>query len=136
MAFITPSVISAEQLVRDGNFPDCGAVVVFEGRVRNEHEGRRVKGIFYEAYPPMAEKVMEGLCQEIQRQWPTCQVRALHRIGTLTVGEVAVAVVVWAPHRKEAFAACERLIDRIKREVPIWKQEIYGDGTKKWLEGC
>ena len=81
----------------------------------------------------MAAKVLQELIAEIQREWVDCAVTVSHRIGTLQIGDVAVAIAVWAPHRREAFKACEAMIDRIKQRVPIWKHESYQDGTKQWV---
>jgi molybdopterin synthase catalytic subunit len=135
MDLITREPISAFQLIEERH-PSCGGVVTFEGRVRNHHQGRSVEHLFYEAYVPMAEKVLQTLIEEIQREWPETLLRVRHRIGQLEIGEVAVAIVVWAPHRKEAFLACEAMIDRIKERVPIWKRETYGNGERAWVIGC
>ena len=135
MEIITTQPINAEELIQKFNFPHCGAIVSFEGRVRNHHQGRDVERLLYEAYIPMAEKMMSRLMQEIKTTWPDCVVHAKHRIGTLAIGDIAVVVVVWAPHRKEAFDACETMIDKIKEHVPIWKKETYKDGQIAWV-GC
>jgi molybdopterin synthase catalytic subunit len=135
VTLITYEPISAGKIMEEENFPHCGAVVSFEGRVRNHHQGRQVERLFYEAYIPMAEKVLKALMEESKQEWPDCLLKARHRIGSLEVGEVAVIVVVWSPHRKEAFRACETMIDRIKHCLPIWKKETYKDGSVAWV-GC
>lgn len=131
--FITKKVISSEQLKEAVAHPECGGICTFEGVVRNHHEGRRVIRLFYEAYELMAEKVLTQLKSEIENEWPGCHASVMHRHGELNIGDVAVAIVVWAPHRREAFAACEAMINRIKECVPIWKQEFYADGSVKWV---
>lgn len=87
----------------------------------------------YQAYEVMAEKELSSLIAYIQNKWPMCNVDLIHRIGNLEIGDVAVAIAVWAPHRKEAFQACEATIDRLKKTVPIWKKEFYTDGNNDWV---
>lgn len=125
MAFLTKNIISCHELKTTTTHPECGAICSFEGIVRNHHHGKRVLKLVYEAYEPMAEKILAALKAQIETEWPDCCVAVKHRIGELNIGDVAVAIVVWAPHRKEAFAACQAMIDRIKTRVPIWKKEFY-----------
>ena len=134
MKFITKEPICVGNLKDQMTFPDCGAICTFEGTVRNHHRGRSVRKLGYQAYGPMAEKEMEKLKTEIQKEWPKSRVNIIHRIGELQIGDVAVAIVVWAPHRKEAFRACEAAIDRLKKRVPIWKKEFYDDGKAEWTQ--
>jgi molybdopterin synthase catalytic subunit len=101
-------------------------VVVFLGTVRSENEGRAVSHLEYEAYAPMAEKEMRRIGEEIRERWPVAAVAMRHRIGRLEVGETAVIIAVSAPHRAEAFAACQYAIDRLKEVVPIWKKRPGG----------
>lgn len=119
---VTTEPISASELMTGENHPSCGGVVTFEGRVRNHHEGQAVEVLFYEAYVPMAEKVLRSLIEEIKGEWSEVVIQVRHRIGRIEIGEVAVAIAAWAPHRKEAFRACEAMIDRVKERVPIWKR--------------
>ena len=111
-----------------------GAVCVFLGVVRNENGGRRVRHLEYEAYEEMALPLMEQIAAETQRKWAVTDVRIVHRLGRLEIGEASVAVVVTAPHRGAAFEACRHAIDTLKATVPIWKKEFYADGAV-WLEG-
>lgn len=133
MEFITKEKISTSELSLSESYPECGGVCSFEGVVRNHHEGKEVLRLNYEAYEPMAEKVLKQLKLEIESEWSACHVAVRHRYGELEIGDVAVAIVVWAPHRAEAFAACQAMINRIKKRVPIWKQEFYGDGSFEWV---
>lgn len=135
MDLITRNVISTNELKIAAVPPDCGAVCAFEGVVRNHHKGKCVQKLIYEAYEPMAERVLAQLKREIETEWPDCHVAVRHRIGELKIRDVAVAIVVRAPHRREAFLACQAMIDRIKQRVPIWKREFYKDGTEAWV-GC
>lgn len=130
---VTRDKVSAENLRRTQAFPACGAVCSFEGVVRNHHEGRSVAKLEYEAYAPLAEKILANIVHDAEQRWPGCQVSAMHRIGRLEIGDVTVAITVWAPHRKEAFIACEWVIDRIKQILPVWKKEFYVDGSTAWI---
>ena len=114
--------------------PADGAVCLFVGVVRNENSGRRVRHLEYEAYEDMALPLMEQIAAEAGRRWLASEVRIVHRLGRLEIGEPSVAVAVASPHRPEAFAACRFAIDTLKATVPIWKKEVYEDGAI-WLEG-
>jgi molybdopterin synthase catalytic subunit len=105
-----------------------GAVVTFEGDVRAETKGRKVVRLEYEAYVPMAQRTLCELAEEIGREHGAA-VAVVHRIGSLLPGEAAVVIACAAPHRTPAFRACEAVIERLKREVPIWKREVFEDGT-------
>jgi molybdopterin synthase catalytic subunit len=111
-----------------------GAIVTFSGIVRGTNQGKKVLFLEYEAYPEMATKMMERIGKEILETWGLSSVRMQHRVGRLNVGETSVVVVVAAPHRDDAFAACHYAIDRLKRIVPIWKKEVFDDG-EVWVAG-
>lgn len=108
--------------------PGAGAVDVFLGVVRDTNEGRAVTRLEYEAYGAMAVKEMERIAAELSRHFPGVRFAAQHRVGSLSVGELAVVCAASAPHRAEAFAACRALIDAIKARVPVWKREWGPDG--------
>jgi molybdopterin synthase catalytic subunit len=110
-----------------------GAVCLFVGVVRNENRGRAVLRLEYEAYEEMALPLMEEIAAETGRRFPVTGVRLVHRLGRLEIGEASVAVAVCSPHRGESFAACRFAIDTLKAQVPIWKKEIYADGSE-WLD--
>ena len=110
-----------------------GAVVTFEGRVRETNEGRRVARLHYDAYPGMADRVFADILRRTRQAHPVTAVRVLHRTGTLEVGETAVAIAVTAGHRDEAFAAARFVIEVVKAELPMWKREEYEDGSSRWL---
>jgi len=105
-----------------------GGLVTFTGAVRDINKGKKVTRLEYEAYAPMAQKKLAQIGEEAREKWPGTEVAVLHRLGTLTPGELAVVIAVSAPHRKEAFRACEYVIDRLKEDVPIWKKEFAEDG--------
>ncbi len=114
--------------------PGDGALALFVGVVRNENAGRSVLHLEYEAYEEMALQELEAIGVETRRRWPVSEVRIVHRLGRMEIGEVSVAVAVASPHRGEAFEACRFAIDTLKKSVPIWKKEFYADGAV-WLEG-
>jgi molybdopterin converting factor subunit 1 len=111
-----------------------GAVVNFEGVVRNNTQGRPTRYLDYECYEPMAIKVMAELGSDIGRSYAIGRVAMVHRLGRMNIGETSVAIVVTAPHRKPAFDAALEGINRLKRTVPIWKKEHFEDG-EIWVEG-
>lgn len=112
----------------------AGAVSVFYGVVRNTNLGRRVLYLEYDAYPPMAEKMMRQIAEEVRERWPVTGVAMQHRTGRLEIGEPSVIIAVASPHRGDAIEACHYAIDRLKSIVPIWKKEVF-EGGEEWLEG-
>jgi molybdopterin synthase catalytic subunit len=118
-----------DRAVRD---PKAGAIVTFVGTTRNENVGRRVRRLEYEAFASMATKEMRSLAGQAKRRWGLRKVAMVHRTGVVPVGEASVAIAVSAGHRREAFAACHWLIDRLKEIVPIWKKEHYRGG-EVWI---
>jgi molybdopterin synthase catalytic subunit len=132
LPFLTDDPIDAAALVRSVMRPSDGAYVLFEGVVRNHHEGKAVESIFYDAYRPMAEKEIERIVDEVQRTNAGIAIAVRHRLGHLVIGDASIAIVAASPHRAEAFAACRMIIDRIKETVPIWKKERGPDG-EEWV---
>ena len=131
---ITSEDIELGDVIRAVEAGDAGAIVHFLGVVRNNTEGREVSYLEYEAYPPMAEKKMAEIAQEIHEKWGLDRVAMIHRVGRLEIGEVSVAVAVASPHRKEAFEACHYAMNRLKQIVPIWKREVWADGDEEWVK--
>ena len=103
---------------------DMGAVVVFHGVVRGTEDGESIRAIDYEANEEMARYQLELIFADIEKQWPVESIRLIHRVGEVTVNEASLWVEVIAPHRAEAFAACQFLIDEMKEKVPIWKHAL------------
>ncbi len=112
-----------------------GAVVTFDGVVRDNSKGRRTLYLDYEAYEPMAVEVMASIGRELAALHEISRIAIVHRTGRLEIGESSIVVVVASPHRKPAFEACAEAMDRIKRLVPVWKKE-YFDGGEVWVEGA
>ena len=117
-----------DEVVRAVQAPSVGAVAVFSGTVRDHNDGKPVSLLEYEAYVAMAKKEMQRIAEELERESPGVRLAALHRVGALAVGDVAVVCAASAAHRGQAFDACRRFIDRIKERVPIWKREHGPDG--------
>jgi MoaE-MoaD fusion protein len=111
-----------------------GAIVVFEGIVRNNARGRNVLYLEYHAYEAMAAKQIEELRQQALGRFAIRDINIVHRLGRLEIGECSVAIIVASAHRPAAFEACRFAIDTLKKSVPIWKKEFYSDG-KVWIEG-
>ena len=117
-----------EEVVEAVSGEAYGGLVTFSGSVRNQTRGRRVLRLEYEAYPPMAEKKLAEIGAEVAGKFNGTRLAIVHRVGTLTPGELAVVIAAAAPHRKEAFLGCEHAIERLKQDVPIWKKEFFEDG--------
>ncbi|MCL6443023.1 MAG: molybdenum cofactor biosynthesis protein MoaE [Alicyclobacillus sp.] len=129
---LTPHPLDPAQARRLLTDPRHGGVVVFCGTVREWTRDRRTLWLEYEAYAEMALAKMQEIADSVTREWPDVSTVMWHRIGRLFPGETAVVCAASAPHRADAFAAARALIDRLKREVPIWKKEHYADGEDVW----
>ena len=129
---LTQEPICMDAHVADLSMPDCGAVIVFHGLVRNHADGQSVEAIDYSCYEAMAAVELQEV---VDRSADACGVEnvvVVHRVGKLKVGEVSLGIVVSSPHRAEAFRCAEMIIDEIKKTVPIWKKEFGVDGSN-WV---
>ena len=131
---IVESPIEQQQYVDYVLHTGAGAVTVFTGHVREWTHGVRTVYLAYEAYIPMAEKMLVQIGAEMEEKWPGVKVAIVHRIGELQLTDIAVLIAVSSPHRKAAYEANEYAIERIKEIVPIWKKEIWEDG-EQWIGG-
>jgi molybdopterin synthase catalytic subunit len=131
---LTREPIDAEKLVAAAKHGEDGAVVVFDGIVRNNTRGRQTLHLDYEAYEEMALRQMKELANQARDKFGVRQVTMIHRLGRLQVGETSVLIAVAAAHRGAAFEACRWLIDTLKKTVPIWKKETFVDGAV-WADG-
>ena len=134
MFAITRDPLDPQPLVEAVRKDESGAVALFYGVVRNHNMGRSVQYLEYDAYESMAVKKLREVADEVCAKFPVNGVAALHRIGRLEIGETSLLVAVSSPHRKEAFEACHYAVDRIKETVPVWKKEVWEDGSE-WIEG-
>jgi molybdopterin synthase catalytic subunit len=132
-SFLTRDPIDAASLGASVPTSKDGAVATFSGVVRDHHDGRAVLWLEYEAHEEMAQKQIGALIEDARRRWPIGGVVIQHRLGRLEIGETSVAIAVAAAHRAEALEACRWLIDTLKEQVPIFKKEVYADGTS-WVE--
>jgi molybdopterin synthase catalytic subunit len=131
---ITREPIRAAELAKPLRAAQDGAVVIFEGFVRNHSRGGATLYLEYEAYEPMAISKMQELGEEAKQKFAIDAIGMIHRLGRLEIGETSVAIIVTAAHRRAAFEACQYAIDRLKQIVPIWKKEYFADGAV-WAEG-
>jgi len=141
---ITKEPINVEEVTNKVVRREAGAVTTFIGTVREFTKGKRTLYLEYDAYVSMAEKKLAQIGEEIAEKWPEAKTAIIHRIGRLEISEAAVVIAVSTPHRKDAYAANEYAIERIKQIVPIWKKEHWEDGemwignqleTKQYLTG-
>jgi MoaE-MoaD fusion protein len=131
---LTREPIDAEKLVAEAKRGEDGAVVVFDGIVRNNSRGRATLYLDYEAYEEMALRQMRELATRARERFGVRQVTIIHRLGRLEIGETSVLIVVTSAHRAAAFEACRWVIDTLKQTVPIWKKEMFADGAV-WTDG-
>lgn len=131
---ISEAPLSLEALAARVADPAAGALATFCGTTRNSFQDKAVEHLEYEAYGPLAQRVMAEIGTDIASRWPSVTGIAIaHRVGRVGVGETSVIVAVSAPHRGEALAACAWGIDRLKRVLPVWKKEVFSDG-ETWRE--
>jgi molybdopterin synthase catalytic subunit len=123
-------VLAAKQTVADNS---CGALVVFEGWIRDHNDGQAVDRLEYEVYRPVAVKEGSKIIEEAVTRFGVSHAVCVHREGLLELGELAVIVCVSSPHRSEAFDACRYIIDQTKTRLPIWKKEHYKSGVSEWV---
>ena len=131
---VTHRTLEPERLREHVRNDASGAVALFLGVVRNNSRGRQVRYLEYDAYPQMAEKIMQQIAHEIMERWSLSDVAMQHRIGRLEIGEPSLVIAVASPHRREAFEGCQDAVERIKEALPIWKKEVCENG-EVWIEG-
>jgi molybdopterin synthase catalytic subunit len=131
---VTTEPLSVQQVNDLVKRPTDGAVVTFDGIVRNNFDGRFVRYLAYEAYIAMAEKKMAEIGAEVQQKFAIGAIAMVHRIGKLDIGESSIVIAVAAPHRQAAFEACAYAMDRVKVDVPVWKKEFFADGADHWVD--
>jgi len=115
--------------------PSAGGIALFSGAVRNHDHGRGVRHLSYSAHPSAAAE-LRRVCEKIAAGYEVTAIAAVHRVGDLAVGDLAVVVAVSCPHRAEAFTACRALIDELKQTVPVWKHQVFGDGESEWVNSA
>ena len=133
-AALTDEPIDIAKVSSQISDPGCGAVLLFVGTVRDHHKERPVDRLTYDAYRPMATRVMERIAKELEAAAPGLRVAIVHRLGEISAGEASVAIATASPHRAAAYEASRTALERLKQEVPIWKREHYGNGEAQWRE--
>lgn len=129
---IRESPLSVDEVFAAVREPGAGGVALFVGVVREQDDGRAVTGLGYSAHPSV-EAELRAVAEEVAAAYPVRALAAVHRVGDLAVGDLAVVVAAACPHRGEAFDACRRLIDELKSRVPIWKHQAFADGGEEWV---
>ncbi len=124
--------LSVDEVLAAVGDPGAGGTCVFVGTVRDVDGGRGVRELDYTAHPSVAD-VLREVADEVAAAFPVRALAAVHRVGDLAVGDIAVVVAAAAPHRGEAFDACRRMIDELKKRVPIWKHQLFDDGAEEWV---
>jgi molybdopterin synthase catalytic subunit len=132
---VIPEPLSLDEATTFVADPRAGGTCVFVGTVRDHSDEGSVTGLTYEAWDELAVARLGEIAEEMFQRWPVRRVALLHRTGQLAVGEASVVVACSAPHRAEAFEACRHGIERLKRDVPIWKKEALETGEAHWVMG-
>ena len=132
MAYLVTDPIDVGALLALVQSPERGGVACFLGTVRNHQRGREVVRLEYSAYGPMVEAECARIRAEAESRWDVA-VALRHRVGELEIGDTAVAIAAASAHRDEAFLACRYVIEEVKRRLPIWKREVFADGTVEWV---
>jgi molybdopterin synthase catalytic subunit len=133
MIQLTEAPIDTAEIADRARHASAGAIVLFLGTTREFTGNRQTVALSYEAYREMAERRLADLEAEARRRWPVIECVIVHRLGVVPPTESSVAIAVSTPHRADAFAAAEWLIDSLKADVPIWKREQWSDGTSEWI---
>ena len=132
LAAISDRPLSVADVLSSLDDPAAGGLVLFVGRVRDHDAGKGVVGLSYSAHPTAADRLRE-VCERVSRDHDVTAVAAVHRVGDLDIGDLAVVVATTAGHRGSSFEASRALIDTLKAEVPIWKHQRFSDGTEEWV---
>lgn len=124
--------LSVDEVLRAVRVPEAGGIVLFVGTVRDHDGGKEVRSLGYSAHPSV-EAELRTVAEEVAAAYPVSAIAAVHRVGDLAIGDLAVITAVASPHRGEAFEACRRLIDELKSRVPIWKHQVFADASEEWV---
>lgn len=131
---LTRRALDIAAITSESANPACGAQLLFLGRVRSSAGGPAVTHLTYEAYEPMAERALAAICRELSDPAADTRLEIVHRLGEVPLGEPSVAIVAVSPHREEAYRLSRTALERLKREVPLWKREHFADGSASWRE--
>jgi molybdopterin synthase catalytic subunit len=129
---VRETALSVDEVLAAVADPVAGGTVVFVGTVRDEDGGRTVETLGYSAHPTV-DVALREVAERVAATHPVTALAAVHRVGDLAVGDLAVVVAASCPHRAEAFTACQALIDELKATAPIWKNQVFADGSQEWV---
>jgi molybdopterin synthase catalytic subunit len=132
VSYLTNDPIALNAYLKDMQDPACGASVIFLGITRNHNNGKEVIRLEYEAHHSMANKVIAEIIAQASRKWNLKRALCVHRLGLVMPGEASIIIITAAAHRKEAYEANQFIINKIKKDAPVWKREFFGDGTVLW----
>jgi molybdopterin synthase catalytic subunit len=135
MAEVRSEPLSVDEVHDAVADPRAGGIALFTGTVRDHDHGRDVQRLSYSAHPT-AEAELRRVCEKIAADFEVTAIAAVHRVGDLTIGDLAVVVAVSCSHRAEAFTACRALIDELKQSLPVWKHQVFGDGESEWVNSA
>jgi molybdopterin synthase catalytic subunit len=129
---VTTSVVTVQECIAAVADSSAGATVSFSGDVRDVDHGKSVATLTYEGHPTAAQ-VLRGVAEKVAAKHPVIAVAVAHRVGPIAIGEAALVAAVSAEHRGEAFAACTELVEQVKAELPVWKHQVFTDGSEEWV---
>jgi molybdopterin synthase catalytic subunit len=135
MAELRDTALSVDEVHNAVADPGAGGIALFSGTVRDNDHGRDVRQLSYSAHPSAAAE-LRRVCEKVAADFNVTAMAAVHRVGELAVGDLAVVIAVSCPHRAEAFTACRALIDELKQSVPVWKHQVFGDGDSEWVNSA
>jgi molybdopterin synthase catalytic subunit len=135
MAEVRSAALSVDEVLTAVNDPQAGGIALFAGVVRDHDHGRDVRRLSYSAHPTAAAE-LRRVCEKIAADFDVTAIAAVHRVGDLAIGDLAVVTGVSCPHRAEAFTACRALIDELKQSVPVWKYQLFSDGESEWVNSA
>jgi molybdopterin synthase catalytic subunit len=135
MAEVRSEPLSVDEVHDAVADPRAGGIALFTGTVRDHDHGRDVQRLSYSAHPTAAAE-LRRVCEKIAADFEVTAIAAVHRVGDLAIGDLAVVVAVSCPHRAEAFTACRALIDELKQSIPVWKHQVFGDGDSEWVNSA
>lgn len=133
MIDIVNTTIDEVALLQQVKSVSCGAVILFAGTTRRQTAGRETETLHYQAYGEMARSELERIRNQAMQRFGLEKCAIVHRVGEVPLGQTSIVVVVSSPHRKQAFDAASWIMDQVKQDVPIWKQEVWADGEKQWV---
>jgi molybdopterin synthase catalytic subunit len=135
MAELRDTALSVDEVHNAVADPAAGGIALFSGVVRDQDHGRDVRQLSYSAHPSAAAE-LRRVCEKVAADFNVTAIAAVHRVGELAIGDLAVVIAVSCPHRAEAFTACRALIDELKQSVPVWKHQVFGDGQSEWVNSA